>query len=386
MIIKYRFEQYDYICVHQNSILNRLQNEIPNPEYTHAKIPMIGPCTISSPSIQEIVYELKICHEKQSLLLFDLRNMTYGPVHEMDLVFDLLSHNLYNGICFLQDDAEINNLLTIKCKKMKEKNTAIIAETIENNGLYCGDDKTFDELIKHLNTKTVSSVIDDDINRYIFGLIKTDESAGTMASDTSNESDTLTPNYSSNVYINRYFDAKKILTNSALFYLVIYRIAIMLDDAIHMTKKDEFDAFVCASLTGACLASGLAAIFHKPVIYLKNFGPRITANDGRMIARIRKDKRYVFVYDFMCLGKEYERIQMICNLQSAFISCCVGISYYRFPRFEKAEVKINKSKVRFAFDWNSTLKIASLFQVNSFEQNYYYCVVQNTGKEVTRLC
>ena len=75
------------------------------------------------------------------------------------------------------------------------------------------------------------------------------------------------------------------------------------------------------------------------------------------------------------MGKEYERIKMICNLKSASIACCAGVSYYRFPSFEKAD---ERGEVYSWFDRNMSLRLAALFYINAFEEKYYYCNVEGS--------
>ena len=147
--------------------------------------------------------------------------------------------------------------------------------------------------------------------------------------------------------------------------------SIMLETVLDRLVNQDFDAFVCSSITGACFASALSVFFQKPVIYLKNIGPSMSANDERIIERIRKSRRYVYVFDFICLGSEFDRMRMICDIRLAKVVTSIGISYYRFPHFETVE-KIDKAGY-LPFDWNSESKIAALFQINAFEAEYYKC-------------
>lgn len=388
MINIYELENYEYLCIHQNCLLKFLQNDMPFVGYPRSGINLIHPYSIGSIGIQEIVFQLEKDRAKKALLIIDMRNMIYSPTHEIDSLFNLLTPELYKGICFIQDNDELNKLVESKILAWKKQNNALVLCELEksavNNCWYCGNEDTLNELKEHVHSQIFCSVIDNDIHRFIFQWIRTDVSG------------IMSKNFSSNVYTNRYFDAKKILVDGGLFNLVTYRMAIMIQQSMkvfrekrkqeqeqkpgqeHVQDQEErgepFDAFVCASLTGACLAAGLSAMFHKPVIYLKNVGPSIMVNDERMIARIRKDKRYIFVFDFMCMGKEFERIKMICNLRSAVIVGCAGISYYRLPRFEKADEK--QKTPHLCFDINYHLKLAALFHVNAFEQGYYYCNVE----------
>ena len=380
MINIYTFEKYDYVCANQDGISNLLQN---------GGIVSEGGFYIESQTtdlvaIEETVRELVQRDTSTGLLVWDMRRVSANGMRDLYDVLSKLYEKTYRGVCFLFDRSDRTNKVDILTEKIgiqslnerineaidkiSKESRRIKKELIDDTCIYCGYENELRVLNKHIGAEhDIFSVVDDDINKYIFMKIRTEGQ------------EVCEENPSSNVYVNRYFDAKKILTNGSTYNLVIYRMALMILRGLTLFKddknneKDQFDAFICASLTGACLAAGLSAIFKKPVIYVKNVGPQIMANDGRTLARIRPDNRYVFIYDFMCLGKEYERMKMICNLCSAKLISCAGISYYRLPRFRKADPKNTAELKTYRFAFNADLKISALFHVNAFNSQYYRC-------------
>lgn len=159
--------------------------------------------------------------------------------------------------------------------------------------------------------------------------------------------------YSSNVYSNRYINLRKVFSDSNIATLVTTELLhlIMSVDGL------EFDAFVCASITGACIASYLSVYIKKPVLFLRNIGPNITTEDELIVERIYPHKKYVYIFDFMCLGTEYQRTKLICALKKSSIIKCFGISYYKKPNRGNPE------------------DIQTLFHINDYLPDFFKCAV-----------
>ncbi|QTE70056.1 hypothetical protein JRC49_09590 [Clostridiales bacterium FE2011] len=401
MVNIYEFEIYDYVCANQDGISRLLQQD-----YSLCGGSIDSQIT-DLVSIEETVKELIQRGSSKKILVWDMRRVSANGMRSLCAIFSTLYEKTYRGVLFLSDrkmknvdeiekveweksifplndriseaaykiSKSIKEIAPGESEKLESNECEFVTEILSDTCLYCGFSNTLAVLNKHIGIKhSVFSTIDDDINKYIYTIIKT------------NKPEKWEPNDSSNVYVNRYFDAKKILTNGSIYNLVINRMALMIQRSLAMfsnTNKEnmrEFDAFICASITGACLAAGLSAIYKKPVVYVKNVGPRIMANDGRTLARIKQGNRYVLIFDFMCLGKEYERMKMICDLCSAKVVCCAGISYYKFPRFAKADKK-GKKQADYRFDYNKNLSISSLFQVNAYDKKYYQCDINHNERK-----
>jgi adenine/guanine phosphoribosyltransferase-like PRPP-binding protein len=116
--------------------------------------------------------------------------------------------------------------------------------------------------------------------------------------------------YSSNVYANRYFDLKLIFKYPDLFCLIVYEMVRRIGRH-YRNDYSKFDAFICASVNGACLANAVSVLIRKPVVFLRNVGPRMNVVDENITKRILREKRYVFIYDFLCIGTEFRRIEML---------------------------------------------------------------------------
>lgn len=360
----YSFEHYDYVCFHQiycDKLAKNLETLIGYRE--NSSIPHLEPRPVSSLEIATLISQLKKRETTCNLFVLDMRKITHSPIHSMETMVELLEINKYKGILFVIDDPNLFSLVEQEYKK--------ILNNIEFKpiGVTCGllASKDFCLHVPLVDYSDVVRMIDGDVARFIFQALK------------SQEIHPMEKLYSSNVYINRYFNAKKALVKGEVFHLIVYSMTKMLETVLGELVNQDFDAFVCASITGACFASALSVFFQKPVIYLKNIGPSMSANDERMIERIRKSKRYVYVFDFICLGSEFDRMRMICNIRLAKVVASIGISYYRFPHFETIEK--NEKIGYLPFDWTSKSKIAALFQINAFEADYYKCVIDYKDAE-----
>lgn len=354
----YQCKHFDYICMHQYCTTRLSQLDIPEFGYPHYRLPFFSTCSIDAYVLHTVIQTIRKQNRKNKLLVWDMRNILYSPIHIIDSPYSLIKDEYYQGICFLFDDLDVEHMFEENLSTEKERTAKL--DKLDDGCWYTGYEDIIEEHFQTDKCKSFVHYIDEELLRHFFLSFRSDSLP------------TLMPLPSSNVYVNHYFEAKKIFSNGPLFQLLVYRMAYVLKQIL-AEENDEFDAFICASITGACIASALSVFYHKPVIYLKNIGPNMTANDERIIDKIEKDQNYVFVYDFMCMGSEFERIKMICNIRLAKILCSLGISYYRLPHLETANTRENSSK--FCFEWNSHMKIAALFQINAFDENYYYCTI-----------
>lgn len=80
------------------------------------------------------------------------------------------------------------------------------------------------------------------------------------------------------------------------------------------------------SNNGAILANILADIFDKPVLYLLNLGPKIAIKDNEIRSEIKKGNRYIYIYDFLCLGNEYKLLDMLLKINGAKLVNGMGIA------------------------------------------------------------
>ena len=130
----------------------------------------------------------------------------------------------------------------------------------------------------------------------------------------------ITLNRSSNVYATAYVDIRKLLARNnsiSIFSYGLYKI---------LTQTENFDSFVVVSNNGAILANILANIFNKPVLYLLNLGPKIAINDNDFKSKIKKGNKYIYIYDFLCLGNEYKLLNMLLKINGAKLIKGIGIA------------------------------------------------------------
>ena len=162
--------------------------------------------------------------------------------------------------------------------------------------------------------------------------------------------------YSSNVYSNLYIKIKNLFTDSNLLCLIIF----LLKEKIN---KDEvnFDYILCASATGNAIATILGIIYQKRVVYLENIGPKFRMHNN-IVNKINPNSKYIFIYDFISLGAEYNRTLIIVNIGNSSIQGAYGVSHY---------IDINRGKDSIKDDF---IKYKSLFNINKNGQ-IYKCIV-----------
>lgn len=127
-------------------------------------------------------------------------------------------------------------------------------------------------------------------------------------------------NESSNVYLSKYINIKKIYAKPDMLNYCLYGLYRYV-----MKHNDEFECFVCTSNNGAVLATVLGAIFRKKVLYLLNLGPKIIINEKDLWRKIEKNKKYLYVYDILCLGTELKILNVVLNMHRAELIGGIGI-------------------------------------------------------------
>lgn len=133
----------------------------------------------------------------------------------------------------------------------------------------------------------------------------------------------LRPLDSSGVYCNMYINVKKLFLMPEKYYFIIYQM-------ICKIKKDnlEVDAFISASRNGANLANIIGWLMGKKVIHCTNLGPKFSLASPNMSDDIRKDKKYIYIFDFMCLGTEVKVLNALLSIKQAELVKGYGIGNY----------------------------------------------------------
>lgn len=129
---------------------------------------------------------------------------------------------------------------------------------------------------------------------------------------------------SSNIFANSYFNVKALFGEISSFKLVIYDLCSNISEHFPHT-----DSILCVSNNGAALSAVIGKMLRKPVIYLMNLGPHITLKDAKVIEKISSGEKFVFVYDFICLGTEFKIARMVARMRGAEVLGGTGVACHR---------------------------------------------------------
>ena len=161
---------------------------------------------------------------------------------------------------------------------------------------------------------------------------------------------------SSNVYVTKYIDIKKIFSDNEIFYLSIYEICRLIEKSLV-----QFDCLICSSNNGAALATIIGQVLNINVLYLLNLGPNLTIRDKELINRISPRTKYFYIFDFICLGTEYKLLNTILKIKGAELSGAIGIAKY---------VDIDRDERNLASKIDE--KIFQIFRVNDESYDFGY--------------
>ncbi len=202
-------------------------------------------------------------------------------------------------------------------------------------------EKVFDEdlktCIKHHNEKFLCYCFDDNKTSYI------DTHASKLIDIYSIKlveiiesifDEEITKLDSSGMYSNRYLNVKHLFENKESYLYIVY----MLADLIAKCST-EFDAFICSSKNGAAIANIMGSLFNKNVIHISGVGPKYSMIVGYHGKNIKKNGRYLYIYDFICTGSETKILTSLVNSYEAKIVLGVGIANYKNMSNENGCVK-----------------------------------------------
>ena len=348
-------EKYNYVSLFQSHIASSFRSSL------QAGIEIAGEfyeptIFMNSVAISSLFESLMAYEHKASTLVWDASHMKKVPIHDVEDKITRL-FEAYQQVIFLLPSSDIANDIMRLFQSNDEWNTTVYEE---------GSQITLSVRIAGFTTRIfwydmsvekIRKDIEKDIAYFIFS-----QTTSRVRCE---------PVFSSNIYANRYFNAKRLLQTPTTFNAVIFQLVEKINHYTHFGEH-SFDAFVCASVNGACIASAVAAIIKKPVIFLRNVGPDMTVRDKYMTERIKPGKKYVYIFDFMCMGTEYQRTKMLCALRRAHLVYCAGIAHYRKPLVRKPNNK----------DSREHTDIDTIFDINAFtkNKNYYYCTVDRLRK------
>lgn len=140
---------------------------------------------------------------------------------------------------------------------------------------------------------------------------------------------------SSNVYSNVYIDIKELFYSHEDLLFIVYMLYQKLKNYLNL-----IDGIVATSKTGAALGAIMAHLCRKEFVYY-NIGQtyeEVYWNHGRVSA----GKRYIHIFDMMCLGSEAKVLNGLMITQGALLVKSIGIVCL-------LDLDIIKEKNRFSF-------------------------------------
>lgn len=135
--------------------------------------------------------------------------------------------------------------------------------------------------------------------------------------------ETLEPLDSSGIYCNMYINAKRLFIEPDKYCYIIYQLICMIK-----SSDEEFDALVSASRNGANIASIIGWLLNKKVIHCTSLGPKFSLAARSINKDIRKNGKYVYIFDFMCLGTEAKMLNALLSFRGASLIGGYGIANY----------------------------------------------------------
>ncbi len=154
------------------------------------------------------------------------------------------------------------------------------------------------------------------------------------------------------VVANMYIDVKSIFVKPDIYVYVIYIICSLIKKSYDMK---DIDYFISSSNNGAMLSLLVGQLLNKKVVNFVNLGPHLSLYNKDIINELVREKKYLLIYDFICMGTEVKLAKTILELKEAHLVGAVGISSYLRP--------------------NLKIKIDQIFHINDDEvKNFGYSV------------
>lgn len=155
---------------------------------------------------------------------------------------------------------------------------------------------------------------------------------------------------SSNLWANMYIDIKNVFSNPNILNLAIYELSCFIDN----NYNEKYDEMICVSNNGFAIGNILSHLFDKKVVYLMNLGPYSALMSKNVIDKLNKEKHYLFIYDFSCLGTEIKIVKTIVNLHGSKLVGCIGVANY-LEKNDYQENQFSTFKVNDDYDYGYKL-------------------------------
>ncbi|MDH3324760.1 MAG: hypothetical protein OEL89_03920 [Candidatus Peregrinibacteria bacterium] len=264
----------------------------------------------------------KICAYQNGTFVVDLKEINLGDSRCFTSFNEIFKDFPESHIIFVNFNEIIKDFLVNDCSGYLEYNE-------EHEIISCSSGlTTFTDKIKH-NQNIQKDVID-----YITSKIK----------ENVVEEEQLIR--SSNVFVNKYIDLKSLFLFPAIYYLLFFELALLINDSF-----DEFCKLICCSYNGAVTATILGQLLNTEVIFLMNLGPSISYNNIEMVENIENGKKYLFVADMICLGSEFNLTKTIVKLRKADLLGVASIINYLKPWYSEKTVSLIDIQDNDSFDY-----------------------------------
>lgn len=145
---------------------------------------------------------------------------------------------------------------------------------------------------------------------------------------------------SSGIYSNTYLYINKIFYSYDAYMYISYQLADRINDN---NDFHQIDALVSTSKTGAIIATIVGKMLNKKTIHFLEVGPKFQCLKEQSIDKIRKNKQYYVISDFICLGTEIRLINAIINCLGGNLLGGIGVASYVDLNQEEYEQSILNS-------------------------------------------
>lgn len=132
---------------------------------------------------------------------------------------------------------------------------------------------------------------------------------------------------SSNIYSNMYIDTAQLFYNVENYRYMIFRLLCKICEN-EKNNFEKIDGFVSASRNGANLANIIGWLTGKKAIFCTDLGPKYSLTLKYFVDDIRPKKKYVYIFDFLCLGTEAKMLNAIVNVKNATLTAGYGLASY----------------------------------------------------------
>jgi hypothetical protein len=288
------------------------------------------------------------------IFLFDFSNINHTTpriIHCFDLFLRSHQHVFFCGILSERIIRDFNNATIDNGQKLTfdEDHKLFYPQNADVNKLKRWSDNDLDylyEKIKHFKGSKIIEFIE--------------KTCPIM------ESGSLVYLESSNIYANRYIDVKKIFTDPILTRIIVYEMCGLLSDYVKEKKQNEqvFSSDVIALLgvsnNGAILANMIAKLLRLNFFSYKSLGPHYCDQENQVVERIRRNKKYILISDFICLGMEYKRSIAVFNAANSqiigHISCMKYADVFREGTGDnnsiRAFIDLSKHRINYSISIN----------------------------------